>query len=211
MTASSTPLSILHLEDNIGDALLIAYQIKADLPDCRIEHVETSASFLTALGRGGVDLILSDYRMPGYDGDEALKAAKAALPDVPFIMVTGELGEDRAIETVKRGATDYVLKDNLKRLVPLIRRALEEAAVLRQRKEAEAELHRTVEELRKATQELQRQAEELRVQQERLRFHVENSPLAVVEWSADFIVTRWSREAERLFGWKSADIIGKRI
>ncbi len=211
MTQQPASLSILHLEDSETDAILIAHYIAEDLPGCRIEHIATPAAYRAALQRGGIDVILSDYRMPGYDGDQALTLARTLSPDVPFIMVTGELGEDRAIETVKRGATDYVLKDNLKRLVPSIRRALEEAAAVRQRKDAEAKLHQTVEELRAASMELEARAEELRAQQERLKFHVENSPLAVVEWSADFVVTRWSKEAERLFGWNAVDIIGKRI
>src|SRR5512140_2578884 len=147
MAEQTQPLSILHLEDNPADASLIKLMVTAEIPGCTIEHVETPEAYCSALQHGGYDLILSDYRMPSYDGDQALKFARDNFPDLPFIMVTGELGEDRAIETLKRGATDYVLKDHLKRLVPSIRRALEEADVVRQRKQAETKLQETFEEL----------------------------------------------------------------
>jgi PAS domain S-box-containing protein len=135
---------ILHLDDNPMDAALIA-EILQDEPEqfrASVTYVQNRAEFIAALQQKKFDVILSDFRMPSFDGDQALLVAKECSPDIPFIMVTGELGEERAIETLQRGATDYVIKDRLFRLIPAIRRALNEADNRRKRKEAEDALHR---------------------------------------------------------------------
>lgn len=129
----SRPISILHLEDNSDDAELVRLHLKLKKFDAAVHWVSTKAEFEHALDRGGYDVVLSDYRMPLFDGDQALRHVREHHPYLPFIMLTGELGEDRAIETLKRGATDYVLKGNLARLVTSIERAIKEKA-------AEAEL-----------------------------------------------------------------------
>lgn len=138
----NAPLSILHLEDSSSDAELISHYVKRQWPTCTITHVQDGDEFQSALGKGGYDIILSDYRLPLYSGDQALKLARTVAPYTPFIMVTGELGEDRAIETLKLGATDYVLKDRLTRLIPAITRALDEATNSAKRRQAEIELRR---------------------------------------------------------------------
>src|SRR5689334_11398686 len=112
--------SILHLEDDSNDAELIRFHLRSKKFDCAITWVKSPQEFIRALGTGMFDLVLSDYRMPGFTGDEALHLVRMDHDHLPFIMLTGELGEDRAIETIKRGATDYVLKGNLARLVPAI-------------------------------------------------------------------------------------------
>ncbi len=135
---------ILHLDDSPLDAELIAEMLQVDPKELRasVKYVSNREEFLAALQQKDFDLILSDYRMPGFDGDQALKVAQEVCPDIPFIMVTGELGEERAIETLQRGATDYVIKDRLFRLIPAVRRALNEADDRRKRREAEAALRR---------------------------------------------------------------------
>jgi CheY-like chemotaxis protein len=132
--------SILHLEDDSNDAELIRFHLRSKKFDCAITWVKSPQEFLRALNSGMFDLVLSDYRMPGFTGDEALLLVRTSHNHLPFIMLTGELGEDRAIETIKRGATDYVLKGNLARLVPSIERALREARAEVERVRAEAEL-----------------------------------------------------------------------
>ena len=96
--------------------------------------------FEAALGEDRLDIILADYRLPAYDGLSALRLAKKQRPEVPFIFVSGTMGEDAAIEALTRGATDYVLKDKLSRLVPAVRRALQESRDRRERKRAEMAL-----------------------------------------------------------------------
>ena len=98
----------------------------ANLP-ADITVAGSRAEFLTALARGGFDLVLADYRLPGFDGLQALALWRERRSDTPFLFVTGSMGEERAVESLKSGATDYILKDNLARLVPAVRRALKDA------------------------------------------------------------------------------------
>ena len=121
-------LRILYLEDSRADATLVEATLAESGLDFEFKCVETEAEFRAALQPGSWDVILSDYRLPSFDGMAALELARVQLPKVPFIFVSGGIGEERAIETLKAGATDYVLKDRLKRLVPSIERAVREAA-----------------------------------------------------------------------------------
>ncbi len=136
----TSPLRILLLEDDPGDAELIQDLLEADHLVCEVTRVQTRAEFLAALENADVDLILADYQLPSFDGLSALTLAQSARPDLPFIFVSGTLGEDVAIEALKIGATDYVLKTRLSRLVPSVRRALREAREKAERKRAEETL-----------------------------------------------------------------------
>jgi signal transduction histidine kinase len=119
-------LRILHLEDDPNDAALAQAALEAAGIACDHTRVETRADFSAALELGGMDVILSDFSLPAFDGLSALEMAKARRPDIPFILVSGILGEERAIDALKCGATDYVLKHRLTRLVPAVQRALQE-------------------------------------------------------------------------------------
>jgi signal transduction histidine kinase len=121
-----TPLHILHLEDDLDDAALIEATLAAAGIACATTRVESRAEFVSALERGGFDLILSDCTLPAFNGMAALKIAHDKWPDVPLVFVSGTLGEEQAIESLKSGATDYVLKGRLARLVPAVRRAMQE-------------------------------------------------------------------------------------
>jgi PAS domain S-box-containing protein len=134
----STELRILHLEDNENDALLVeAALTRADF-SCTIERVETRDAFVEALERGGYDLILSDFSLPTFNGLAALELAHQRRPDVPFLFVSGTIGEDTAIDALKSGATDYVLKQRLARLAPAVHRAMVDAAERAALRRAEA-------------------------------------------------------------------------
>jgi len=122
-----TSLRILNLEDNKTDAELNKAMLSARWPQSEFLQVDTRSDFLAGLERGDVDLILSDYTMPGFSGQEALALAREKCPLVPFLFVSGTIGEDTAIESLKGGATDYVLKHRLMRLIPATDRALREA------------------------------------------------------------------------------------
>jgi PAS domain S-box-containing protein len=123
----STELRILHLEDNENDAILIHAALQRNDFRCEIDRVDTRADFIAALERGGYDIILSDFSLPNFNGLAALELAHQKQPDVPFIFVSGTIGEDMAIDALKSGATDYVLKQRLARLVPAVLRALVDA------------------------------------------------------------------------------------
>jgi signal transduction histidine kinase len=132
-----SPLHILHLEDDRRDAALVQSVLETGGITCAITLVQNRVAFVAALERGGFDLILSDFSLPAFDGLSALGMARVSCPDVPFILVSGTLGEERAIDSLKSGATDYVLKERLARLVPAVHRALQEVKERVERKFAE--------------------------------------------------------------------------
>jgi signal transduction histidine kinase len=133
-------LRLLLLEDNRLDADLALATLTEGGFVCAVQRVETEEEFEAVCEQGGVDLILADYSLPAFDGITALEIAKRKCPDLPFIFLSGAIGEELAIETLKRGATDYVLKQRLQRLLPSVRRALREAEERRGRRRAEQEL-----------------------------------------------------------------------
>lgn len=126
MTTDAMPriLRILHAEDLPADARLVLWALR-DMP-CRIEHLRVAdgAAMRKAITDFRPDIILSDYHMPGFGGDEALSIARELAPDIPFVFVSGTMGEQVAIDAFQQGAVDYVLKDNLRRLPSSIERAL---------------------------------------------------------------------------------------
>src|ERR1700751_249871 len=136
------PLRVLYLEDDIRDAELVQDTLAADGITCTVRRVETETDFLAALDEGGFEIILAEYTLPGFDGLSALNIARQRSPDVPFIFVSGALREDLAIEALKSGATDYVVKSGLPRLVPSLKRALREARERTERSHAEEALRR---------------------------------------------------------------------
>ena len=109
-------LKILHLEDNPTDALLVREMLDADQVPCDVVVVSQPEEFERELARGDVDVVISDYSLPHYCGTEALQHARTRGPDLPFIFVSGSIGEERAVEAVRLGATDYVMKEHLRRL-----------------------------------------------------------------------------------------------
>jgi PAS domain-containing protein len=133
----NTSLRIINLEDNAGDAELNEAMISARWSECDFKRVDTRTDFVAALEREPFDLILSDYTMPGFSGLEALAISREHCPEIPFLFVSGTIGEDAAIEALKNGATDYVLKHRLMRLIPAVDRALREAADRAERERAE--------------------------------------------------------------------------
>src|ERR1700738_1334998 len=122
-----SPLRILYLEDDPRDAELVQETLAIGGIRCHVTRVETEADFIASLEQGGFDLILADYTLPSFDGLSALKIAQQDWPHVPLIFVSGTLGEEVAIEALKIGATDYVFKTRLSRIVPSVQRALREA------------------------------------------------------------------------------------
>lgn len=136
-------MRILYLEDDPKDADLVQAMLEAEGVACRVTLVETRADFLAGLEQAGIDLILADYSLPSFDGISALKIAVAKRPEVPFIFVSGTMGEEVAIEALKIGATDYVLKTRLSRILPSMQRALREGRERVERTFAEEALRRS--------------------------------------------------------------------
>jgi two-component system cell cycle sensor histidine kinase/response regulator CckA len=122
-----SPLHVLHIEDCKEDSELIFHLLQKDGVDCQFERIETRAQVFDALQKDSFDLILADCKLPGFSGLQALEIAHALKPEIPFVFVSGTIGEETAIESLRNGATDYVLKDHLSGLAPAVRRALTEA------------------------------------------------------------------------------------
>jgi len=133
----NSPLRILHLEDNQNDAELVQAMLAEDGLVCEIVRVETSADFTAALDRERFDMIISDFTLPSYDGRAALVLAHAKCPDTPVLFFSGTLGEESAIQALRDGATDYVLKQRPARFASAVRRALSEAGEKAERKRLE--------------------------------------------------------------------------
>ena len=145
---SERELHILILEDNLYDFQLVQHELKRGGVPCSVFHADSKTKFEQALSDGfSPDIILADYKLPKFTGRAALEITRERFPDIPFIIVSGEIGEELAVDIVKEGATDYVLKDRLSRLVPSVRRALQEAEDRRGRRKAEEELRKSHQEL----------------------------------------------------------------
>ncbi|MBM4275280.1 MAG: response regulator [Deltaproteobacteria bacterium] len=183
-------LKILILEDYQPDAELVKYELRqAGIPFIP-KLVETEAAFLEALDSFQPDLILADYKLPRYDGLKALALAQGKCPGVPFIFVSGTLGEEVAIDTLQRGATDYVLKNRLSRLAPAVKRALREAQERLERQQAEVALVRS---------------------EQNYRLLVKTLPAVVYkgyrDWTVDFI----DDKIEELTGYSKGDFDARRL
>lgn len=133
-------LRILNLEDDPLDTEIVRAELAGGGISCEITRVQSREDFLSALQSGEFDLILADHSLPTFDGLAAMEATREISRETPFIFVSGTIGEEAAIESMKRGATDYVLKHRLERLVPAVRRAVREARERAERARAEDEL-----------------------------------------------------------------------
>jgi signal transduction histidine kinase len=138
--AAKRPLNILYLEDNSNDRQLVEQTLKGDGLDCRFAYAQTKREFLAALRGDAFDLILSDFTLPAYDGATALDTAQKLQPEIPFVLLSGTIGEERVVEFLKGGAADCLLKENMSRLGSVVRRALREANEHAGRKQAEGAL-----------------------------------------------------------------------
>jgi len=134
------PLRVLHLEDSPRDAEVIRQRLEKGGVSCHILLVNSKDGFEAALNQESFDLILCAYQLSGYDGISALAYARQARPDVPVIMITGTVGDDEAARCLRLGATDYLLKDRLERLVSAVERAIQEAQTRRARRLLDAKL-----------------------------------------------------------------------
>jgi signal transduction histidine kinase len=148
-------LRVLHVEDNAVDAELVAQALRKGGFAPSIAIAQSEAEFEKQLTLHAPEIVLADYNLPQWNGMEAVKFLQRASLDIPVILVSGALGDVTAVDCIKRGATDYVLKDGLARLPEAIRRALQEKQALRLRRKAEEDLARKVEELARSNADLE--------------------------------------------------------
>lgn len=171
---------ILIVEDVPTDAELEMRELRRGGLEFEMRRVETRAEFERELDQFEPHVILSDFSLPAFDGLRALEIAHQSRPDIPFIFVSGTIGEERAIEALKRGATDYVLKSNLRRLVTAVRRALQDAADRAARKRAE---------------------QQLRESEERFQMAARATNDAIWDWDLVTDGVWWNEGVNRLFGY----------
>ena len=148
-------INILILEDNPSDAELVQRELRKAGLDFTAQLAQNKEAFLDALDKFIPDLILADYSLPGFSGMGAMTLARERFADIPVIVVSGAIGEEVAIETIKAGATDYVLKQRLSRLGSVVHRALEEARLISEKKQAQEALRQNEERLRTQTKDLE--------------------------------------------------------
>lgn len=180
-------LRILHLEDDPRDSEIVESLLVDEGIPCELVRVGTREQFRSAIEQQPFDIILADYALPSFDGISALTIALNQTPTVPFILLSGTAGEEVAAESVKSGATDYVLKDRPSRLVPSIRRALREAEERRERKRVE---------------------QSLRESEERLRTIIQHMPVLMVAFDHQGNIAAWNEECERVTGYAAGELVG---
>ncbi|MES2934521.1 MAG: EAL domain-containing protein [Pseudomonadota bacterium] len=183
-------IKIIHLEDGIEDAELLLREIGRGGLNVNYLRVDTGAQFLDAIRQTGPDLILSDYSIPGFDGMTALDMARKHCPEIPFLFVSGTIGEERAIEALKKGASDYVIKGMRGKLVPAIIRALSNTQERRVR---------------------QRTERELKASEMRFRLFMDQLPDAVYMKDQAGRFTYVNRGAEQIIGRPTEQIIGHTV
>ena len=188
MSAPPVDLKILMLEDDLADAELAAQALLKSGMVFSSRRVDTREAFIAALDEFNADIILADYHLPAFDGLAALAIARERAPDVPFIFVSGAMGEEFAIETLHGGAADYVLKSHLSKLAPAVSRALTEAAERRLRRRAEVKLAASEERFRKIAESAQ-------------------DGLIIVD--QDELITYWNPAAETMFGYSAEEALGQ--
>ncbi|HLP00460.1 MAG TPA: response regulator [Opitutaceae bacterium] len=135
----SKSLHVIVVEDSENDALLLQHELRRGGYTVVAQRVETADELTALLAEGGWELVLSDFSLPHFSGEEALKIVRAHGRDIPFIYVSGVMGEENAVAAMKAGAQDYVMKGKLARLVPAIERELRDAIERRRHREAEAQ------------------------------------------------------------------------
>jgi PAS domain S-box-containing protein len=186
----NSSLRILYLEDSAADAELARDTLEMGGLACDVTRVETESGFLAALQQEGIDLILADYSLPSFDGLSALSITLQQRPDLPFIFVSGTMGEEVAVEALKIGATDYVLKTRMSRLVPSVRRALREA---------------------NETAELRRAERELQDREVKIRRLVEANIVGIFTWDLEGRILEANDAFLRIVGYHREDLASGRL
>jgi PAS domain S-box-containing protein len=182
----ATPLRVLVVEDSEVDTMLILRELRRSGFEPASERVETQEAMTAALEKAPWDLIISDYALPQFGGAAALALFQKKAMDIPFIIVSGALGEERAVEMMKAGAHDYVLKHNLARLAPAVTRELAAAEERRARRAQEATMAY-------------------------LASIVESCQDAIVGKALDGTVVSWNSGAEALYGYSAKEMVGHEI
>ena len=194
---TGAPLRVLMVEDSEVDAALVARHLSEAFGECFIRRVDNAEALEEHLRGQPWDLLLSDHQMPNFDSSQALRLLQASGLDIPFIIVSGSIGEERAVAALQAGADDYVLKQNLRRLVPAIERGLRETAARSQKRAAERALHESEERLRRS--------------EHRFQNLFEFAADAIVECDRRGTILLVNQQTEQLFGYSREELRGQHI
>lgn len=226
-SVTTRPLRILHAEDDPADADLVQLALQESGLTFTVDTVSGEEDFARRVSAGGYDVVLSDYNLGMWNGQQALQIAQSAGREAPFILVTGTIGDTLAVELIKQGVSDYVLKDQLPRLGVAIRYALEDRRLRREREAAEEEIRRInseleervrlrTAELEEAVQQLQteveariRVSEWLRESEERLNLALQSAAFGTWNWNIPQNLITWDNYVYPLFGLKPGQFGGK--
>jgi PAS domain S-box-containing protein len=179
-------LRVLLIEDSEDDSQLLVRELRRIGYEVEFERIETATAMQSALAQRTWDLILSDYTLPSFNAPQALKVLKASGLDVPFIIISGTIGEETAVAALKAGANDFIVKGKYARLGPAIERELRESESRRERKRAEEQIKYHA----------------------RLLRHIND---AVIATDDQFRITAWNRAAERIYGWTGGEVMGRSV
>ncbi|HXT10803.1 MAG TPA: response regulator [Candidatus Angelobacter sp.] len=186
-TKNTNPaVRILHLEDTDTDRMFVRETLASEQFAAEIEVVQSRETFENALRSNIYDLIISDYSLPSFDGVTALSIAKKICPEIPFLFFSGTIGEEVAVDSLRGGASDYVLKQRPARLVPAIRRAIADA----------------------------QERTRLRIAEEKIREQaalLDKASDAIIVCDIERRIQFWSQGAERIYGWTAAEVVGKKL
>lgn len=199
-------VSILHLEDDPADAELLAMTLAGDGLACDVTVASSSSAFEAALAGPAFDIIIADYALPAFDGIRAQELAAVRAPGVPFIFLSGTLGEETAVDRLKAGAVDYVVKQRMDRMPRAVRRALAEAGERRQRQHAEQALRELNADLEKRIDE---RTAALAISEARLHAVLDNSPAGIYVRDLEGRYVLVNRELERIIGKPRDQILGR--
>ncbi len=184
------PLRVLVVEDSEDDALLVIHELKRGGYDVTFKRVETAEAMTAALDKQAWDVIIADYHLPHFSAPEALELFHQSGLDLPFIVISGTIGEETAVGMMKDGAHDYLMKGNLKRLIPAVERELHEAETRKERKKAEEALHQS---------------------EEKLFTILENTSDVIFQLSPLGTIQYVSPRAVEIYGYKPEDLIGRHL
>jgi PAS domain S-box-containing protein len=217
----SKQLKVLLIEDSEDDAALLTRELKKGGVQPIVQRVETAEAMKKALEKQEWDVVIADYVLPCFSGLDAVNVLKKTGKDLPFIIVSGKIGEDTAVETMKAGAHDYIMKGNLARLLPAIDREIEEAKVRQKRREAEENLIQSCNELADTTVQLEKTNKQLRGEieerhkaekqalemKEHLQNVIDSASEVIISIDANKRITTWNKTAEMITGYKQKDVL----
>lgn len=211
-------IQVLVVEDSEDDAVLIKRELKKGGFDLELKRVETVQSMKKELFKKTYDLVIADFVLPKFNGLDALEMLQDSALDVPFILVSGKIGEDTAVEAMKQGADDYIMKNNLKKLSPAVKRELQDYETKRQEKKAKAEVKKYHDELEKINKKLEREVSDRKQAQqnaneakEYLQNIIDSTAKIIISVNNNGRITTWNQTAEQIMGYKQKEVYNRTL